>query len=433
MKVCMRKNTIYWLAVALGYLFVLPYPISLFCILPSDEAWTWLKQIPGKTLFNLTVMPFTFALLVEMLDYQHFVSISRSRRLFVISILTALCVFSLGFVFVTDLIDRPISPYMLRNDADREAALRLFKVLRPMFEIVQEKEELQKKLDGRVNNAPFSEIARKELDTAKKDLAEKFAFYNSNVSNYKALTSAPVTFSHYFERANWASHTTVLLNLLGVILVLLFFYHIFTHLHVRMTNNNWNRLVLVAVLMGLWFPLRVYSNWYENHHVRPDDPADLKHYYGFIMFLLIWIAAIILLVVIRAPKMVLKWVVGAQAALGTVFAFVVIYAPAAFLQIMGSLDQAPATVYSGAFVIVLIVELGIIEAVRSDISDTRHNRKLSTAKRVKESSSTQKEINNVTKELSTLNQLADNKKSENSPLAEEESNHEDSAGDSSSV
>ncbi len=310
----------------------------------------WLKNDPAFSVFALCILPVLFGLFVTAIDWKAVRAWPDRRSLGVVFALLTAC----GLAVVAgDVPQRRVeldepgamtAPLLLR---EHEAALHMERALRsqlplPRDVLIQGEDDAQK-------NAAAE--AERRCRAARRAYVTRFPGWTS--------------FEEFLSRAGLLAWLALLTNLVAALFCAWGLCYLFVVVRVRRAYraSSSESLIVVLSFALLWFPCRVYSDWYANFYAVRDT---LVSYGAFWLMGAFAVIAILLLVVALSPERQLSRVVGTlSATLGAVMGIALAVKPNVAFHAAEAFERAAAP-----FVVVLaIVTVGalivLIDATRA--------------------------------------------------------------------
>jgi hypothetical protein len=258
------------LGFVISFVISLSHPLIIFFYLPKPtQPARWIQNNPSYTVFLLSSFPAAVAVFVATINWQVISYWTAGWRLLVFGI-----VIGLIFVIVTlavrdNFTSHPIGPYVLkRKQAEESFALEM---------------ELRRA-------RPSKGFLSDSLRTKRNDY-QKLIHLKSGREILKR--GGPVAYVH--------------LGLAWIVTFFIstyFFYMAFLLVKTGQEGINFlegekEKLAVIFVLLLPWFPMRIYTEWYQNEFHRPDW---LKQYSAFWTLAFLAVAYLWFVIVMLRPQ-----------------------------------------------------------------------------------------------------------------------------------
>jgi hypothetical protein len=279
---------IFWIGFAISFAISLAFPLAVKLSLPR---WTnptrWIQNNPPFSVFMLSAFPIavgvfcvTFSSLkeVNVFDVQTY---GVEWLLYAsIGALLILCVLAATIV-IHDFTSRPIGPYILRGDA-AVAAFHLEMELRESAKLNVDSPEQAAKCQDYQNLIQLN------------SLGNLFRHGNMVALVYLTIAWGASTFCVFYF---WFVAVLVLSNQ-------------------TISPKTVSKLLMIFILLITWLPMRVHTDWYQNHFHCHDW---LKRSYAFWLGIVMAVASLFFVIFISKPEALLIFCTAFNAA---VLAFV---------------------------------------------------------------------------------------------------------------
>jgi len=248
------------------------YPVSVSIKLRHSPAdiLRWLKNNPAFNFYVLLIFPLGVSVFVEIVDWDK-VSKVLKQHWYMGGVLVIFV--ALGLIAAFDDLGRKfVEPYMFKDHHDPLLKERWG---RNRLRVLRRRMHSQAPDEGK-NATVLTEFQEK----VSKDYSTQFRAFK----NLRGL----------IKRGSICAWITLMLNsLIGVFVASVFFY-----LSVIVLGNDegeWikvsDRALVIAGLLVLWFPIRIYSDWYLHFY----SLRWLKKYYTFWFLLIVTVVAYLFL------------------------------------------------------------------------------------------------------------------------------------------
>jgi len=274
----MTPNTWFAVVAAVTFALMMTFPLALWRRCGSD-AQRLLKNDPSFGFFTLFVFPLAMGTLAKILAIELPTSHFKAQ-------LGLLLVFAMFLSFAAllahgDIKISPLDPYMLRED---DALLHERTLRRQLHELYRELH-----MGDLADDQKKSAVARiRELQRA------------ANI-RYAELAGGFQTWRDFWNRSARVAKTKLFVNsIVGVGCAALFSWLILAGYRALATDTSAATADATMVCVGLlllWFPLRLYSEWYIGFYTfRP-----LRQYWTFWFLALAAIVSVLLMAIILSP------------------------------------------------------------------------------------------------------------------------------------
>ena len=245
------------------------YPLLCFLIVGS-EGLRWLRNNPAYAFFVVIVEPCAVASFAVAFDLRIVRGLSVTKRRWMAAFLVA----ALGLVVINVI------------DDARQEPIPPLHVSQPL-ELLRLDTELRRDLPEQ-----RTETTHQASESARR-------LYNERV-RARVDTSSGVAVLRGSNILGW---TAMVQNLLTTAFALVVFAYLIVLANVaqRATPER-EAMVTVCLLLLLWFPMRLYSEWYENYY----SLAYMQDYAAFVALAILAVVALMLLVYVVKPGAPLK-------------------------------------------------------------------------------------------------------------------------------
>lgn len=238
-------------AVALVTSFLgLAYPFAVAISLWPDweNANRWIKNDPAFNIFMPFIFPLAVGIFLSAADFRHFRSLRRGQKalsLFGLCVLLFIAAFAVSSTFQRALLE----PFLFKD-----ASSALADEQRIRMDVIQPRYRHSRAIDDK----EAASVERNAVDEIR----------DREVSAYMATFPALENFSVMKQRGSFCAWLALLLNSMAALfdtIVFWYFWNIVLFRRVfRLRKSEW--IVLVAGLLIVWFPLRLYSEWYIGYY-----------------------------------------------------------------------------------------------------------------------------------------------------------------------
>ncbi len=250
------------------------YPVSVSIKLRHSPAdiLRWLKNNPAFNFYVLLIFPLGVSVFVEIVRWDEISEVMNLEGLEQHWYMGGLLLIfvALGLIAAFDDLGRKfVEPYMFKDHHDPLLKERWG---RNRLRVLRRRMHSQAPDEGK-NATVLTEFQEK----VSKDYSRQFRAFK----NLRGL----------IERGSICAWITLMLNsLIGVFVASAFFY--LSVIVLGKINEEWskeflNRLLVIAGLLVLWFPIRIYSDWYLHFY----SLRWLKKYYTFWFLLIVTVVA----------------------------------------------------------------------------------------------------------------------------------------------
>ena len=300
-----RRPT-FWFASAAAFIVAAAYPVALAIQCESREAERWMQNDVAFTVYVLWLFPLVVGLLVTSIfpGIRRHLAASNRRILDAIAFVLVLAALVVVVTDVgrvdTDQLPVAAEPALLRGrDAMQfDAAVRL--PLRKAYAAL---------LDTRFVNDEAKNRAWIAWDGQR---MHAVALYRQKYPGFRSVADV-------FRRGSATAYIKVLLNaMVGVVLALIFTAlvgGVMIVVRAPTTPLNTEALLVGYSLACLWFPMRLYSEWYDGYY----SLGRLRSYPAFWVLVLAALLALALLIYLLKPSRVAVTIPSMAAAFGIVF------------------------------------------------------------------------------------------------------------------
>lgn len=282
-------------AAAVAFVLALSYPLAILFHLRADreDALRWIQNSPAFVVFLMFIMPLAVGLFASTADLGPWLELSVAAK--VLSGLSGLLALVLiSFSISEDLKRAPVEPFLLRPYADplkREVKIR--KALLEAREAVK---------------AAKPDERRKAVESFEEKRAK-------HVEAYAAQVPALGNLKGLVQRGSICAFIRALLNTLVAAFVALFFLYL---IHLVLFDSTFqaemsNPLILIIGLLALWFPVRLYDEWYLGFY----SLRGLKHYWIYVFLIVAAVVVYLFLLFQLSDKLSVQVFSAAGAALLT--------------------------------------------------------------------------------------------------------------------
>jgi hypothetical protein len=314
----------------IAFVISLSYPAAIFFYLPkSTDPARWIQNNPAYSVFLLSSFPaavcvFSVTINGEVVSYWLSAGTWRYWVSFVAMLVTLVM---LTLIVLDDFTSKPYAPYILKT---KEA-------------------EQSSRLERELRDASRTGARYKNLDKKRKEY-QKLVQLNSIRD---ILTrGGPVAYVHL----GLAWITT--LFILAYFWYLVFLVIKTAQLGTNVPESEKEKLVLIFVLLVSWFPMRLHTEWYQNHFHRKHW---LRNYSAFWMLAFLALAYLSLVILILKPKGVIVLILVAlmEAALAVIGKF----KPEWLRSVADLLESLPFVYFVAMFLVFFIIVSAITSAI----------------------------------------------------------------------
>lgn len=312
---------------AIPFLLSLSYPIGVMLCLPRKDRSRWIQNNSSFSVFLLSSLPMAVCVLFLTVDWKLVTQWFSLSSMHPLIIYPGLFVSFLLITWITidDFTSRPTAPFTLKW-AEAEKALKLEKELRPKAD---------------------------EKATSHNHLAAKRKHYGELVTlgSLKQIgkRGGPVAYIHL--ALAWLATSFAIIFVWYLVMVM----EQKIHGLVEPQPATLDKLILVFLLLLTWFPLRLQTEWYQNHFHREKWLAT---YSAFWVLAALALATLIVIVILRSVKGSTGLVVllGAiQAAIGIAIGFIGKFKPEWLKAVAGFLERTRFVYFVAIYFIFLML------------------------------------------------------------------------------
>lgn len=258
----------------IAFVVSLSYPVAiLFCLPKSTQPARWIQNNPAYSIFLLSSFPaavcvFSVTINDEVISYW---LSPGTWRFWVSCVAILLTLVMLTLTVLHDFTSKPVAPYILKA---KEA-------------------EQSSRLERELRDANRTGAHSKSLENKRKEY-QRLVQLNSIQD---ILTrGGPVAYVHL--GLAWVT----------VLFVLAYFWYLViliiptARYGTSVPESEKEKLILIFVLLLSWFPMRLHTEWYQNHFYRKHW---LRSYAAFWMLAFLALAYLLLVIIILKPKEVI--------------------------------------------------------------------------------------------------------------------------------
>jgi hypothetical protein len=311
---------------AIAFVVSLSYPASiLFCLPKSTKPTRWIQNNPSYSIFLLSSFPAAvciFSITVKAGVISYWLA-PGTWRFWMTCGAALLTLGMVSLIVIDDFTSKPFAPYILKP---KEA-------------------EQSSKLEWELREAARTRARPKNLENKRKQY-QKLVQLNSIGEVLKR--GGPVAYVHL--GLAWITTLFVLSY---------FWYLVFLVIQTSQRGTTvpeaeTERLIVIFVLLMSWFPMRLHTEWYQNHFHRKHW---LRRYSAFWMLAFLAFAYLLLVILILRPKGVIVLILVAlmEALLATIGKF-----KPEWLRSLADLLASLPFVYFVAMYLVFFVIVGAI-------------------------------------------------------------------------
>lgn len=315
------------IAFAIPFLLSLSYPIGVMLCLPEKHRARWIQNNSSFSVFLLSSLPMAVCVLFLTVDWTLVTQWFSTGSMHPLIIYPGLAVSLLLITWITidDFTSRPTAPFNL-NRSEARKALRLEMVLRA--------------------KADEKATANNRLTARRKEYGKLVTLGSLREIRRRG---GPVAYIH------------MALAWLATSFAIIFFWYLVMvveqkiHYHIEPSPTTLDRLILVFLLLSTWFPLRLQTEWYQNHFHREKW---LRSYSAFWVLAVLAFAALVVIVILRSVKGSTGLVVllGAlQAAIGLVIGIIGKFKPDWLRAVAGFLERTRFVYFVAIYFIFLML------------------------------------------------------------------------------
>jgi hypothetical protein len=310
---------LFWIGFGIPFSISLLFPLVIKFSLPS---WTkptrWIQNNPPFSIYMLSAFPIavgvfsvTFASFNKVFDVNTY----GEAWLFwaAIAALLVLSAFA-TMIVVHDFVSRPIGPYVLRGQTADEA-----------FRLEMELREAWTK--------------SAELDT--------------RCSHYQKLVQFNCL-RNVFKDGNIVALVYLVIAWGGTLFYVFYFWYVAVLVlsNQSIPPKTVSSLLLVFMLLITWLPMRVHTDWYQNHFHHKNW---LRKSYAFWLGIFMAIASLFFVVFIAKPEALVVYCTGANAAVFTFVGLTGTFKPEWLRAVAEFLQSTPFTYFAAAYTVFLFV------------------------------------------------------------------------------
>lgn len=233
----------FWMAAGICFAIGMTYPIA---VIMGDQPWEesrrWIQNDPGFTVFLALVLPFAVGILAVKLDLKPLRRFSKAKRW--VSTAVLLVLMGVGLMIVAlDLNEQASSP--IRYDSSA-----------PVLDYENERRDNVREAVARVEAA-----TEDERETRRRELA---ASIESARKEYLETWPRIDSLSSLIAFGSPAAFVALGLNAFAALFAAVLFWYCWLLVQFRSDwrSESFDWLLLMVGLMMVWFPLRLYSEWY---------------------------------------------------------------------------------------------------------------------------------------------------------------------------
>lgn len=276
------KLTIGIISFVIPFITSLSYPVSILLYLPRATRPTrWIQNNPSFSIFLLSSFPiavciFSSAVKAEVISHWFAPATWHCWISWAAIVMTLLL---LTIITFDDFTRRPIAPFVLRRRLIQEASTL---------------EEELRATGEKASNPRSIEAKRKEYQ---------------KLIQLKSLRDI-------LKRGGLVAYVHLAMAWLASLFALVYFWYLIflleytSHNGMQLEEIDKNKLVLIFIILATWFPMRLHTEWYQNHFHRKHW---LKEYPAFWTLSFLAFALLILIIFVLQPQgiIVLVWVLNA--------------------------------------------------------------------------------------------------------------------------
>jgi len=349
------------------WLSAIPYVLSLLSVSVS-EGTRWLQHNPSFALFEFTFKAMaigSFLTVFPDIDFELGFNKIKGWALLIVATLLVMA----AVIVVADAMQgrekRAIIPIAVDNENDRKVLLPLDLFLRKQIRDTMESQEA-KDLDepvpyvktggtGSVISNPAIKCVHDGMIppeiTSARACYGKYAMDFVEVNSSQNMTLLE-NMKNAFHKSSWPSIWMTLLTFTSAcfIVVTLWYLLVIAFSRMNLVTPSFEALLLSYGFIITWFPLRMYSVWYENYYV-----LDLRHYPAFYIAAIVAFVFLGLLFLLKTQNMLLKTLVGGLSGITVVIGAIAKFDISAFNSIAWLFAKIDSVGFIGLFIVLLLV------------------------------------------------------------------------------
>lgn len=279
-----RRKYFYGMGITFGLACL--YPSTILINLRSD-GYRWIQNDPAYSFFVLFMLPLAVGIYLGTFKYKYFKDLDKAKRTALTVLLLVMNLFAVIFGWNETFRGPVLTPAMLKES---EKAVIVDRCLRKCIHAIRGQNAILCRnndcleITGSLQSVPLKDASIKAAHLYTQIMGETASF--KSVRDFFARASTTAFVSSFF---NILSGVFVMWVLWYVVLLVIF--------HRGSPLNTHDDLVVIYSLLLLWFPSRIYSEWYSNFY----SIAHFRNYYAFWFLLTVAIMAIPLLVLLLKP------------------------------------------------------------------------------------------------------------------------------------
>lgn len=316
----------------IAFVVSLSYPASiLFCLPKSTQPARWIQNNPSYSIFLLSSFPaavcvFSVTINSEVISYWF---LPGTWRFWVSCVAILVTLVMITVLVLDDFTSKPFAPYILKAK-EAEQSSRLERELRA----ASHAGDLPKKLESK----------RREY--------QKLVQLNSIRDILRR--GGPVAYVHLG------------LAWITTLFVIAYFWYLILRI-IPITSHGTNvpesekeKLIIIFVLLMSWFPMRLHTEWYQNHFHRKHW---LRRYSAFWMLAFLALAYLLLVIFILKPQGIIVLILVAllEALLATIGKF----KPEWLRSLADLLESLPFVYFVAIYLVFFIIVCAITSAIWS--------------------------------------------------------------------
>lgn len=286
------------------------HPLGVYIARPGAASQAWIKNDPAMTAFAVCMLPWIIAIGATILLPDLCENFTAHARQTCGRIFAGLTLVALFLIVLPDLRRSPVEPYVLKTV---DAAATVEETQR---EIVRQK---------------YTEYER-EPPTTKDDIAAMEVALRTTsrtaVDAYKVEATAGFSgLADFARRARFSGWTKLFINAVSGVVVSFYFAVILTVGYTLLMGQrhpfNVEALLIAVSLFVLWFPMRLYTEWYLHFFTL----SYLENFAAFFVLMFVALLSLLWVVFIVKPSRAAVTIPTLASAFTAAFGLVTLFKP----------------------------------------------------------------------------------------------------------
>jgi hypothetical protein len=323
------------------------YPLGILLELGLDGV-RWIQNDPAYNFFVLLILPLSVGIFLRIFDLKPLGSLAGKARMIFIGLLVVMELFAVLLAVPQTLRGPPAPPHLFAH-VDLHRAIALDRSLRQCVEYPEAQPPCDPPGCGQFAQALTSA-------TGEHRTALVLACYQA-----AGIKTAFTSYADFLSTGSLSGYVSTFFNIFSGMFVILVFWYMVLLVVARGPRSapKVDSLIVVYGLMLIWFPARLYSEWYIDYY----SLAHLTNYFAFWFLLVTALLALPLLVLLFKPGRPVLIFSTLNGVIIALFGLLNLFRPELMGDIARGFESMPFRYFAAFAVLVFVVLAAMIFAM----------------------------------------------------------------------